>query len=201
MRRSRRRDLPAGCALRQRYRTSPARCPSWQVFATQDGYIMLSVGHDPTFRRFCENFGLDALPDDPRFAANAARATNRDAATAALAPVLGGRPTAWATGDQPARGRVCLSSDPGARRGSLHAECLWLRGRCSHKPGAAVGHARRLLPRSVAARRAYGCHIRGSAGADAGRHCCIARSGHRKRADGPGSRLGGQSRLIASIEG
>ena len=32
----------------------------YQVFPTADGYIVLSIGNDPTFARFCENFGLDA---------------------------------------------------------------------------------------------------------------------------------------------
>jgi crotonobetainyl-CoA:carnitine CoA-transferase CaiB-like acyl-CoA transferase len=67
----------------------------YQVFATEDGYLVLSIGNDPTFRRFCENFGLAALPDDARFATNAARVTHRDAVTAALAPVLGGHTTSW----------------------------------------------------------------------------------------------------------
>ncbi len=31
----------------------------YQVFPTADGYIVLSIGNDPTFARFCENFGLE----------------------------------------------------------------------------------------------------------------------------------------------
>ncbi len=30
----------------------------YQVFPTADGYMVLSIGNDPTFKRFCENFGL-----------------------------------------------------------------------------------------------------------------------------------------------
>ena len=59
----------------------------YQVFATADGHIMLSIGNDPTFRRFCQAFDL-TLADDPRFATNAARVTNREAVTAALTPVM-----------------------------------------------------------------------------------------------------------------
>ena len=67
----------------------------YQVFATADGHIVLSVGNDPTFRRFCEGFGLDHLPGDERFATNAARVANRQLVTDTLAPVLLGQPTAW----------------------------------------------------------------------------------------------------------
>jgi crotonobetainyl-CoA:carnitine CoA-transferase CaiB-like acyl-CoA transferase len=60
----------------------------YQVFPTADGHIVLSIGNDPTFRRFCEAFDLAALADDPRFATNAARVVNRQAVTAALTPVM-----------------------------------------------------------------------------------------------------------------
>ncbi len=49
----------------------------YQVFATQDGHMVLSVGNDPTFRRFCETFELSHLLEDERFATNAARVGNR----------------------------------------------------------------------------------------------------------------------------
>jgi crotonobetainyl-CoA:carnitine CoA-transferase CaiB-like acyl-CoA transferase len=67
----------------------------YQVFATADGHVVLSVGNDPTFRRFCEAFGLGSLPDDPRFATNAARVGNRHLVTETLTPVLRGQTTAW----------------------------------------------------------------------------------------------------------
>ena len=56
----------------------------YQVFATADGFIVLSIGNDPTFARFCTNFGLEGLPADPRFATNAARVANRELVTATL---------------------------------------------------------------------------------------------------------------------
>ena len=60
----------------------------YQVFATADGYIVLSVGNDPTFKRFCEATGLDHLLTDPRFATNADRVANRQLVTDTLSPVL-----------------------------------------------------------------------------------------------------------------
>ena len=59
----------------------------YQVFPTKDGHIVLSIGNDPTFRRFCEGF-CPALADEPRFATNALRVANRDAVTDALTPVM-----------------------------------------------------------------------------------------------------------------
>lgn len=60
----------------------------YQVFPTSDGYVVLSVGNDPTFKRFCEAFGLDHMLADPRFATNAARVGNRQLVTDTLSPVM-----------------------------------------------------------------------------------------------------------------
>ena len=66
----------------------------YQVFPTSDGYLVLSIGNDPTFKRFCESFGLDDLPADPRFATNAARVENRQLVIDMLTPVFKTRTTA-----------------------------------------------------------------------------------------------------------
>ena len=66
----------------------------YQVFATADGHIVLSIGNDPTFVRFCEGEGLTHLLADARFATNAARVSNRALVTETLAPVLAARGTA-----------------------------------------------------------------------------------------------------------
>jgi crotonobetainyl-CoA:carnitine CoA-transferase CaiB-like acyl-CoA transferase len=66
----------------------------YQVFATADGHIVLSIGNDPTFTRFCEAEGLAHLLADVRFATNAARVGNRALVTETLAPVLAARSTA-----------------------------------------------------------------------------------------------------------
>ncbi len=66
----------------------------YQVFATADGAMVLSVGNDPTFQRFARAVGLAHLLDDPRFATNAARVANRQHVTETLAPVLAGDTTA-----------------------------------------------------------------------------------------------------------
>ncbi len=66
----------------------------YQEFPTKDGYIILAVGNDPTFERFCKAFGCDHLLADERFATNPKRVANRDLVTATLTPVMKTRTTA-----------------------------------------------------------------------------------------------------------
>ena len=67
----------------------------YQVFATADGHIVLSVGNDATFKRFCDGVGRAELLADARFATNAARVGNRQLVTDTLAPVMAGHPTQY----------------------------------------------------------------------------------------------------------
>jgi crotonobetainyl-CoA:carnitine CoA-transferase CaiB-like acyl-CoA transferase len=66
----------------------------YQVFATADGHIMLTIGNDQQFQRFCEFAGCAALSADARFATNAQRIANRAALIAAMTPVLASKPSA-----------------------------------------------------------------------------------------------------------
>jgi glutaryl-CoA transferase len=66
----------------------------YQVFPTADGFMVLSIGNDPTFKRFCDGFGLRHLLGDERFATNAARVQNRKLVTDTLSPVMKTRTTA-----------------------------------------------------------------------------------------------------------
>lgn len=56
----------------------------YQVIETRDGHIILAVGNDGQFARFCTIIARDDLPTDPRFATNAARVENRETLTAEL---------------------------------------------------------------------------------------------------------------------
>ena len=67
----------------------------YQVFPTEDGHIVLSVANDPTFKRFCEAFGLTHMLEDPRFITNAARVGNRQLVTDTLTPVMQQHKTTW----------------------------------------------------------------------------------------------------------
>ena len=65
----------------------------YQAFATKDGNIILAVGNDAQFRRFCDLAGL-AVGQDPRFVDNRARLAHRDALVALVAGVMRSRTTA-----------------------------------------------------------------------------------------------------------
>ena len=66
----------------------------YQTFPTADGDVILAVGNDGQFRKFCEAAGIVATGDDPRFASNALRIANRDACIAAIAPAMKRKTTA-----------------------------------------------------------------------------------------------------------
>jgi formyl-CoA transferase len=60
----------------------------YQVFACADGHLILAVGNDAQFARFCEVAGKMAWARDPRFAANADRVKRRDILVPLIAAVL-----------------------------------------------------------------------------------------------------------------
>ncbi|MDR2187904.1 MAG: CoA transferase [Azonexus sp.] len=50
----------------------------YQDFPTADGYMILAIGNDGQFARFCAAAGAPELAADPRYATNQARVENRD---------------------------------------------------------------------------------------------------------------------------
>ncbi len=58
----------------------------YQVFATADSHIVLAVGNDGQFERFCQLAGRPEVARDPRYVHNAGRVERR----AELVPVLAG---------------------------------------------------------------------------------------------------------------
>jgi crotonobetainyl-CoA:carnitine CoA-transferase CaiB-like acyl-CoA transferase len=69
----------------------------YQAFATADGHLVLAVGNDAQFARFCAVAGRPDLARDPRFATNAARVVARVELVGILAGLLRTRTTAaWA---------------------------------------------------------------------------------------------------------
>jgi crotonobetainyl-CoA:carnitine CoA-transferase CaiB-like acyl-CoA transferase len=61
----------------------------YETFATSDGDIVLAVGNDDLWRRFCRLAGLDTIVDDPRFATNRDRVGHYDELRPLLADVFG----------------------------------------------------------------------------------------------------------------
>ncbi|HEX6004377.1 MAG TPA: CaiB/BaiF CoA-transferase family protein, partial [Burkholderiales bacterium] len=57
----------------------------YQTFPTADGDLILAIGNDGQFARFCEAADIPQLPHDPRFRNNAVRVANRDACVSAIA--------------------------------------------------------------------------------------------------------------------
>jgi len=67
----------------------PQIAPYGTPYLTRDGaYVILAVGTDGQFARLCAILHLHDLPQDDRFARNAARVVHREALDAQLAPAL-----------------------------------------------------------------------------------------------------------------
>jgi crotonobetainyl-CoA:carnitine CoA-transferase CaiB-like acyl-CoA transferase len=49
----------------------------YEVVPVKDGHIILAIGNDGQFAKFCAAVGLDDLPSNPDFATNPARVANR----------------------------------------------------------------------------------------------------------------------------
>jgi crotonobetainyl-CoA:carnitine CoA-transferase CaiB-like acyl-CoA transferase len=75
--------LASGVAPRRLGNAHPNIVP-YQVFATADGHIIVAVGNDSQFARYCALLGRPELVADSRFATNRARVANR----AELVPLL-----------------------------------------------------------------------------------------------------------------
>ncbi|WP_447553893.1 CaiB/BaiF CoA transferase family protein [Vreelandella sp. EE22] len=63
----------------------------YQAFATTDGHIIVAVGNDEQFRRFCQVIEQPTLCEDERFATNRARVAHRDE----LVPLLEAAIALW----------------------------------------------------------------------------------------------------------
>ena len=71
----------------------------YQPFQTADGYIIVAIGNDSQFGRFCELADRTDLSADPEFATNAARVRNREALVPILNDVFAARTSAeWLSG-------------------------------------------------------------------------------------------------------
>ena len=60
----------------------------YQVFEASDGFVIIGVGNNAQFMRFCEAIGHGDLPGNPDFANNTARVDNRTALISTLIPTL-----------------------------------------------------------------------------------------------------------------
>lgn len=77
----------------KRYGNAHPNVVPYQSFRTSDGHVILAIGNDGQFGKFCEVAGISHVSSDERFATNAARVRNRKALVEILAPVLATRST------------------------------------------------------------------------------------------------------------
>jgi crotonobetainyl-CoA:carnitine CoA-transferase CaiB-like acyl-CoA transferase len=74
----------------------------YQTFQAADGWIVLAVGNDEQFRRFCSFAGRPDLAEDVRFTANRSRVRYRRELIPLLAELIAARPAAhWLNGLEP----------------------------------------------------------------------------------------------------
>ena len=67
----------------------------YQVFAASDGHLIVTVGNDSQFAKFCTVAGVPHLAEDSRFRRNADRVRNRDVLIAELEAILRTKPLAF----------------------------------------------------------------------------------------------------------
>ncbi|MGZ8255169.1 MAG: CaiB/BaiF CoA transferase family protein [Burkholderiaceae bacterium] len=69
----------------------------YQVFEAADGHVVIAVGNDSQFVKFCEIAGCPELSSHPSYKRNADRVRNRDAVLAIVEPLVRALPVAfWA---------------------------------------------------------------------------------------------------------
>jgi formyl-CoA transferase len=89
--------LNTGKVPQRQGNTHPSLAP-YQTFATLDGQMLLAVGNDGQFARFCQAAAQPQWATDERFRTNTLRVKNREALIALMLPITRTRTTAqWVT--------------------------------------------------------------------------------------------------------
>jgi len=71
----------------------------YEVFACADGFVILAIGNDGQFAKFCAFAGRAELAADPRYATNPARVANRAELVAIVNGITGAKPQShWVEG-------------------------------------------------------------------------------------------------------
>jgi formyl-CoA transferase/CoA:oxalate CoA-transferase len=78
----------------RRYGTAFPLIAPYEVFATEDGELMIAAANDRLFAQLCERIGLPELAGDARFRTNPDRLANRDALLPPIRARLAERPSA-----------------------------------------------------------------------------------------------------------
>lgn len=67
----------------------------YQTFSTSDGALILAIGNDQQFEKFCQLVDLKALSMDPLYATNQARVENRSTLIPLIAKTIATKTTQW----------------------------------------------------------------------------------------------------------
>lgn len=86
--------LTSGQSPRRMGNSHPNIVP-YQAFGTADGHIILAVGNDSQFQRFCEVAGVPDLASDERFATNQSRVQNRKLLVSQIAELIRTKPSQY----------------------------------------------------------------------------------------------------------
>ncbi len=73
---------------RKRRGNEHATIVPYQTFATSDGHVLVAVGNDGQYQRFCDYLGRPDLAEDARFATNPARLEHREILIPLLAELV-----------------------------------------------------------------------------------------------------------------
>jgi len=85
--------LNTGLIPQRQGNSNPSLAP-YQDFPTRDGAMILAIGNDGQFQRFCRAADQPSLASDPRFATNTLRVEHREALIQAMEAVTRSRSTA-----------------------------------------------------------------------------------------------------------
>ena len=73
----------------RRYGNGHANIVPYQAFAAEDGWIVVAVGNERQWRRFCQAIERPDLAEDPRFTTNGNRVVNRSILVPILEAIFG----------------------------------------------------------------------------------------------------------------
>ncbi|MEO0381689.1 MAG: CaiB/BaiF CoA-transferase family protein, partial [Pseudomonadota bacterium] len=79
--------LTSGQVPERRGNAHPNIVP-YDAFEASDGHVLVAVGNDAQFARFCDTIGAPALAQDARYVTNLGRIENRDTLIPILRPIL-----------------------------------------------------------------------------------------------------------------
>ncbi len=144
----------------------------YQAFQTADDWLILAIGNDGQWQRFCAAAGRSDLGQDQRFATNSARVQNREVLVPLLEEVLRHPPCrelAKKVARRRSAARACPQLCPALRRtpgGGTRSARDRSRPRRQARglAGAAVSHSGRSAARDHHAPNAWATHRRGHSG-------------------------------------